>query len=235
VRPAGRAVLRMPACLVGNGMIFSRQLVEANPWNAFTAVEDLEYTIELRLASVRPALASAARIYAPAAGSAKADSGQRARWEGGRFHLVRTRLWQVLAAAWTRHDLSLLDLAIDLAVPPLSLLVMLAVAGALASSVLAVFGVTPVWSAVPWIAAVAAIPVYVLTGLRAGGAAGHSYRALASTPLLLARKVLVYARLARGHDAQRWNRTDRSMPQRNPDTRLTSWACPSIHSTWKVL
>src|SRR5947207_2040410 len=54
VRFGGRAALGLPASLVGNGMLFSRRLLEAVPWSAFTGVEDLEYTLDLRLAGFRP-------------------------------------------------------------------------------------------------------------------------------------------------------------------------------------
>src|SRR6267143_3828567 len=53
-RLAGRAALGLPANLVGNGMAFAREVLERVPWSAFTAVEDLEYSLILRMSGVRP-------------------------------------------------------------------------------------------------------------------------------------------------------------------------------------
>ena len=89
VRLGGRRRLGLPAALVGNGMLFSRSLLERHPWDAFTGVEDLEYTIRLRLAGIRPRFAPRARVLGPIPGSYTAMSGQRVRWEGGRFHAQR--------------------------------------------------------------------------------------------------------------------------------------------------
>src|SRR5262249_50696064 len=65
VRFGGRATLGMPANLVGNGMLFSRRLLETLPWNAFTGVEDLEYSVQLRLAGFRPRYVPLARVEGP--------------------------------------------------------------------------------------------------------------------------------------------------------------------------
>jgi N-acetylglucosaminyldiphosphoundecaprenol N-acetyl-beta-D-mannosaminyltransferase len=62
---------------------------------------------------------------------------------------------------------------------------------------------------VPWLAAGTFAVGHVLVGLRAARAPASTYRELLSAPLFLASKVLVYARLGAGFDAQRWVRTER--------------------------
>src|SRR5262249_31253627 len=89
-RFAGRATLGLPCALVGNGMLFSRGLVETFPWNAYSRVEDLEYSIDLRLRGVRPVFAAAARVRAPVSSSGPGARTQRLRWEGGRLEVVRS-------------------------------------------------------------------------------------------------------------------------------------------------
>ena len=64
VRFGGRARLGMPANLVGNGMLFGRSVLEAHPWNAFTGVEDLEYSMRLRLAGMAERANSSGRVIA---------------------------------------------------------------------------------------------------------------------------------------------------------------------------
>jgi cellulose synthase/poly-beta-1,6-N-acetylglucosamine synthase-like glycosyltransferase len=208
VRFGGRAALGLPASLVGNGMLFSRRLLETLPWNAFTGVEDLEYTIELRLAGVRPRFAGAARVSGPVPHGYRGMRGQRLRWEGGRWHVVRSRLLPLLAHA-VRRDPGVLDAAIDLAVPPLGLLAMGSAAGTVVTAVAAALGVAAAWSLSPWLLAVAALTAFVLLGLRSAGAPPDAWLALLESPRFLAWKALTYVRIAAGFDPRRWERAER--------------------------
>lgn len=178
VRFGGRAVLGLPCHLVGNGMLFSRAVLADHPWDAFTSAEDLEYSVDLRLAGVRPVYAGEARLAAPVVGRGRAAQVQRLRWEGGRFHVVRTRLPLLLAAVFVHRRWSLVDAAVDLAVPPLGLLAAGSLLGALLGVLLLAAGVADWWAVVPWLVAVAAVPTFVVVGLAAGHArapcGGHS-------------------------------------------------------------
>ncbi len=209
-RFAGRAALGMPCALVGNGMLLSRELLERHPWSAFTSAEDLEFSMDLRLAGIRPAFAASARVQAPAAARGSAGRTQRARWEGGRFHVMRTRLPALVAAAVRRRDWRLLDTAVDLAVPPLGLLVLVSTMGTAVAVAAVWLGAVSTWAAGPWVATLGLVPVYVLVGLRAAHAPASTYRALLQTPLFLAAKLGTYATMARsGLQADRWQRTER--------------------------
>lgn len=209
VRFGGRAALGMPANLVGNGMLFSRRLLETRPWNAFTGVEDLEYSVELRLAGVRPRYVAAARVAGPVPRGYRGMRGQRLRWEGGRWHVVRTRLPQLLGHA-LRRDPGVLDAAVDLAVPPLGLLAMGTLAGGVVSAAAAALHVATAWSLSPWLLAVAALTAFVLLGLRSAGAPASLWLALLESPRFLAWKALTYVSIAAGFDPHRWERAERS-------------------------
>jgi 1,2-diacylglycerol 3-beta-glucosyltransferase len=209
VRLGGRAALGLPANLVGNGMLFSRALLERFPWNAFSGVEDLEYSINLRLAGFRPAYAPRALVRGPVPGGYSSMRGQRLRWEGGRFHAVRRRLPELVAHS-LRRDRSLLDAALDLAVPPLGLLLMTLLVGLGFSLGLAIWGLAPYWTPASWALALAFLAGFVALGLRAAGAPTSVYLALLEAPRYLLWKLLTYTRLARGFDPQRWERAERS-------------------------
>jgi 1,2-diacylglycerol 3-beta-glucosyltransferase len=208
-RFAGRAVLGMACNLVGNGMLFSRRVLEEHPWRAFTSAEDLEYSMDLRLAGVRPVFAASARVFGPVAMRGRGARTQRLRWEGGRFHVVKTRLPRLLVSAVRTGDWSRLDAALDLAVPPLGLLVLLVGMGTVLSAVMVALGAAPGWALAPWLVACLAIPAYVLVGLRAADAPASAYRALLRAPVFVLAKVGTYLRLARGLRANRWERTER--------------------------
>jgi hypothetical protein len=200
----------MAANLVGNGMLFSRAILQAHPWSAFTGVEDLEFSIDLRLAGIRPQFASAGTVSGPGPASKAGEMRQRLRWEGGRFHVVKTRLWPLIRTAIARRDPNLLDAAVDLATPPLGLLCMAATAGFAASALSVLAHLVPMWALVPWFVALAAIPTYVVIGLRVAGAPRSLWDAVLMAPLYVAWKSLAYLRIARGVDANRWDRTDRA-------------------------
>jgi len=208
VRPAGRAVLGLPSHLAGNGMLFGRELLRSHPWDAFTSTEDLEYSIKLRLAGIRPAFARGAILHSPAAPSAEAALHQQLRWEGGKLHVARTQIPRLVAAALRTGRPLLLDAAFELAVLPLGLLAALAGAGTVAGAALVWAGALRGWSLIPWLVALAAIPLYVLIGLRAAHAPRSAYRALAHAPLF------VVTKLGRAHRlftfrADTWVRTPR--------------------------
>jgi 1,2-diacylglycerol 3-beta-glucosyltransferase len=209
VRFRGRARLGMPANLVGNGMLLSRRVLAAHPWTAFTGVEDLEQSIHLRLAGVRPRFAPAARVAGPGPASGASAVRQRLRWEGGRFYVVRKQLGILIRAAVVRRDLRLLDAAIDLATPPLALLSLAVTAGASLSAISAAAGLVPWWAAAPWAIAAVAIPLFVVIGLRSANAPEKTWRVLLRGPLFIGWKLVTYMSLIRGHDVRKWVRTDR--------------------------
>jgi exopolysaccharide biosynthesis WecB/TagA/CpsF family protein len=209
VRFAGRAALGLPCQLVGNGMLFSRRLLEEHPWNAYSNVEDLEYSTDLRLAGVRPTFAGTGRVWAPISSHGQSAQIQRLRWEGGRFHVVRTRLPKLLAAIVTQRRWSLLDAAVDLAVPPLGLLVI--TVGALLALTVTLVAATlvPAVTLIPALLAALILFLYVLVGFRAGRAPAGAYRALVAAPALVIRDLITRTKLLGGLRTTTWERSRR--------------------------
>ena len=208
VRPAGRAALGLGCNLQGNGMLVSAGVLRANPWDAFSATEDLEYSTKLLLAGVRTRFAGGAIVRSPAAPTSEAAKHQQLRWEGGKLHVARTQLGRLLGAALRRRDPALFEAAVDLAVPPLGILAAAAAGGTLVCAVLAAFGVLPAWSVAPWALAFVAIPVYVLVGFRAARAPASAYRSLLQAPLFVLRKAATIHRF-RTFRPDSWVRTKR--------------------------
>lgn len=208
VRFAGRAVLGLPCSLVGNGMLFAGDLIERHPWDAFTGAEDLEYSVNLRVAGVRPAFAGGAVVRGPVPASRRAAQQQRERWEGGRLHVVRTALPSVLRRI-VGGQLALADVAVDLVTPPLGLLTALSAAGAILAACLWSAGVTPAWTFVPWVTATVAVGGYVALGLRAAGAPARVYLDLLAAPRFLVEKLLGTAGVLRSRPVETWIRTER--------------------------
>ena len=101
-------------------------------------------------------------------------------------------------------------MALDLATPPLGLLVLASGAGAAISGLLVIVHATAVWALVPWLGALALVAAHVVVGLVAARAPRRTYRALLSAPWFLALKLGTYARLTRGTRSDRWERTPRA-------------------------
>ena len=209
VRPAGRAALGLPCTLCGNGMLLGRDLLRRLPWDAYSSAEDVEYTLHLRAAGVGVAFARGAVVRSPAAPNRAAAAQQELRWEGGRARLARTWIPALVTRGLRRRDASLLDAAVELALPPLGLLTAAVVAGTAGSALLAAAGATPAWAVAPWAAALVATPLYVLAGLRAAGAPASAYRAMAGAAPLVAAKVLRAPRTLTFR-ADTWVRTERA-------------------------
>lgn len=229
VRFGGRAALGLPASLVGNGMAFSRRLLEGLPWNAFTGVEDLEYTVSLRLAGFRPRFVGGASVLGPVPRSYRGLRGQRVRWEGGRWHVVRGRLWPLIVHTMTR-DWHVLDAALDLAVPPLGLLALGAITGSAVTAAAVALHLAPAWSISLWLLAMAAMTGFVVLGLLSAGAPATIWLALLESPRFLLWKALTYSRIVAGFDPRRWDRSERSPPpELKVEERVTVAGVPIDH------
>lgn len=217
VRFSGKAALGLPCSLVGNGMLFTREVVHEHPWAAFSEVEDLEYSLQLREAGVGPVFAPTARLWAPVASSGAAAAVQRSRWEGGRQRLVRRRLPGLVRAVVTGRRPDLWDAAADLAVPPLGVLALGIMAGTGGVIVLRLAGAVPGAALAPWLVAGAAIPTHVLLGLRAAEAPPAMRAALRSAPALVASEARTRGRLLTERGSPEWVRTPRPTQGPGPD------------------
>ena len=134
VRSLAREQLGLSCGLRGNGMAFTRELLQRVPHTAYSVVEDLEYGIQLGYAGVRVAFAGEAHVLGEMPAWGAASRTQRDRWEAGRLGVARAHAARLLRAALVRRDRVALDLALDLLVPSLSTLVIASVTGTAASA-----------------------------------------------------------------------------------------------------
>jgi 1,2-diacylglycerol 3-beta-glucosyltransferase len=123
VRSLARERLGVSCGLRGNGMGFSRVVLKEHPHRAFSVVEDVEYGIQLGYAGVAVRYVDEARVFGQMVAGEQASRSQRERWENGRRALIREHAGPLLRAAWQRRNGLLLDLALDLVMPPLGELI----------------------------------------------------------------------------------------------------------------
>lgn len=129
VRPRGMDALGFPCLLTGTGMAFPwSQLVNA-PLASGNIVEDMQLGLDLAIANHPPVLCRSARVTGMLPQQENAARSQRTRWEHGHLQTLLTQVPRLLGAGLQQQRLDLIALGLDLAVPPLSLLVMLWVGG----------------------------------------------------------------------------------------------------------
>jgi 1,2-diacylglycerol 3-beta-glucosyltransferase len=187
-------------------MGFSTAVLRANPPAAFSIVEDLEYGIQLGYAGVRVEYVDEAHVWGQMAVTEGASRSQRRRWERGRNALVREHVPHLIAAACRRRDVRLLDLALDLLVPPLGQLVALTVFGLVVSVTGVAFGVV----AAPWLwgASALAIVAYVGRAVAFSGLGWAGAGDLLWAPVYIMWKLTL--RLSdKGRKPEEWVRTTR--------------------------
>jgi len=211
VRPAGKESLGLSAGLTGTGMAFSRELLRRHPWDAFSLAEDAEYHLRLVAAGERVSFAGEAAVRSPMPTSQAASESQQARWEGGRMQLARRWAPRLLASGLRERDHLKVHAALEQLVPPQAALAAATAAGGALSLAL-----RDRRGAALAAATAAGQAAFVLGGLRLAGAPAGVYRSLAGAPAVVARKLVLLARISAGGGPDEWVRTEREQPNTRP-------------------
>ncbi len=207
LRSLGRERLSLSSGLRGNGMCFSARLLREIPHSAHSVVEDVEYGIQLGEAGHRIRYVEEASVLGVMASGAEASRPQRRRWEHGRRDLARSRAMPLLARGIRERNRVLVDLALDLLVPPLSRIVTWSSIGTVAALIAWVWTGSAI-ALVPWVACDLALLGYVTRGLALSGTGLAGVAALAGAPAYLAWRAAIGLR--RTPDARgTWVRTPR--------------------------
>ncbi|HIV77983.1 MAG TPA: glycosyltransferase family 2 protein [Candidatus Sphingomonas excrementigallinarum] len=122
-RLLGGSRLGIPCLLTGSGMAFPTILLSRVDLGSGEIVEDLLLGVDLTLQGAAPIFCPEARITSPLPATREAAETQRARWEGGYMSIMRRYVLRLFGTGLARKDAKILGLALDLAIPPLSLLV----------------------------------------------------------------------------------------------------------------
>lgn len=209
VRPGGANRLGLPCLLTGSGMAFPWEVLSKAKLDSGNLVEDMQLGIDLAIAGWPACLCEEARIVGRLPTGTKAALTQRRRWEHG--HLL-TAISQVPRLAWTgfrKGRLAPLAMAMDLCVPPLSLLTLLIFAAILASAAAAVFAGAS-WGPTEVLVCGAALLFLSLTiGCAKFGRASLPAAALLALPTYLLWKLPIYLGFI-SHRQIAWIRTPRS-------------------------
>jgi cellulose synthase/poly-beta-1,6-N-acetylglucosamine synthase-like glycosyltransferase len=207
VRQRGLQRLAGRAHLTGTGMALPWSVFERANLGGGDIVEDLAMGLEFSEAATRPILIEGATIWSPAA-SQSGTLTQRRRWEGGYLATAIRTAPRQIGRSIAKGDWNGIAAGLNLAVPPLALLVLLNVAG-FGAALLAAFAGASAWPlfvqlAVGLVALLALVLAWVREGRRFA-----SVSSLLRLPLYLLWKLPVYVGFARRGAPREWLRSGR--------------------------
>ncbi|MDF0555773.1 glycosyltransferase family 2 protein [Kamptonema sp. UHCC 0994] len=139
VRPSGLAQLGFPCLLTGTGMAFPWSVIREISLASGNIVEDMQLSVDLAIAGHSTIFCPEAKVIGCLPQQQQAATSQRTRWEHGHLQTLLTQTPRLLKAAIAQRRFDLFAIALDLSVPPLSLLVAIwvtALGGALLAATL---------------------------------------------------------------------------------------------------
>ena len=200
IRPRGREKLGLSVGIFGNGFGLCREILERLPYEARSTTEDLEYHLMLVDAGIRVKFLNSAQVVSEAPASSSGATTQRARWEGGRFRLMKQWSFRLLVRVLSGR-LRLLEPLLDLLGLPLAFEV----------GLLAIALLLPVeWLRLYAVSAFAVIALHILVAATYGPDFRGAMKALLTAPLYILWKLWMFPRIWRASRSDApWVRTSR--------------------------
>lgn len=140
VRPLGLSAMALPCQLMGTGMAFPWPVIRSADLSTGIIVEDLKLGLELAAAGHPPMFCPSAVVTSTFPNSAQGSKTQRHRWEQGHIGLILTKSPALLFSTVSGWNKDLMALALDLIVPPITLLALSLTAMVLAAAIATLAG-----------------------------------------------------------------------------------------------
>lgn len=207
VRPRGLDRLGQPCLLYGTAMAFPWSVIAHAPLANSNIVEDMQLAVDLAIAGHPSVFCEEAKVTGRLPQQKTAAKSQRVRWEHGHLKTLLTQVPQLLKASLGQRRFDLLAIALDLCIPPLSLLVMMWAAimgGALLAGALGASWIPAIFLAIQGLL----ILISIIGAWAKFGRADLPARTLLAVPFYILWKIpLYFAFLVRPQT--KWIRTER--------------------------
>jgi cellulose synthase/poly-beta-1,6-N-acetylglucosamine synthase-like glycosyltransferase len=191
VLPLGLKRLGHSCSLKGTGMAFPWHIIsKANLANGHI-VEDLKLGLDLAIVGHSPIFCPEAKVTSYFPQQSQAVKSQRTRWEHGHLQMIRTYLPLLLKETVYQKRFDLLINALDLCVPPLSLLLVMWLGIMTISSVLALVGASWIPVIISALAGFCFLTA-ILTAWSGFASEILSLKQLLTVPFYVLRKIPVY-------------------------------------------
>jgi len=194
--------------LSGTGMALPWRLAITHSVAGANVVEDMQWGIDLALSGHPPLFLPSAVVRSPLPQQRAAARTQRTRWEHGHLKTLLSQTPKLLKQALQYRRADLLLLAVDLAIPPLSLLVLMMTVGLSVLSISALWGITGWLPATLLMLGVAALTLAIAAGWWRHCRQVIPMRALCTAPFYAAMKLPIYADFLWKRQRE-WVRTER--------------------------
>jgi cellulose synthase/poly-beta-1,6-N-acetylglucosamine synthase-like glycosyltransferase len=208
IRPLGLKLFGLPTQLLGTGMAFPFSLLVGRDLGNSRLAEDCALGIALASAGYPPLFVSEAKVHSHFPVSQAGSESQRQRWEKGHLDNIVDLVPGALVKSLRGGGFGLAALAFDMAVPPLSLLVLATAVSVIFGAVALGLGAPPAALAIPLLSLLLVAAGTVLAW-RAVGRDLLPLRELLGLPLHAIRKLVFYHGIVSGKASSSWIRTDR--------------------------
>ncbi len=208
VRPLGLRALGLPCQLMGTGMAFPYGLLRDAKLASGSLIEDVKLGLELARAGRAPLFVPSARVTSHFPYTTEGARSQRRRWEEGNIRTILGEAPQLAFTGLAMGNIGLLALALDLMVPPLSLLVLLVTGMTLATGLATLFGVSCVPFTVSSVSLAALVAAVILAWLKYGRDV-LPLRSIFSVVAYVLGKLPLYRQIFSNRKESNWVRTDR--------------------------
>lgn len=210
VRLLGLNRLGWHSLLTGSGMAFPWSLISQVSLAGSKTTDDMQLTVDLALAGSTPIFCEDALVIGRLMKDQDAQS-QRSRWEHGHLEMILVEIPRLLKSFLKTGSLNTLALALDILIPPLSLLVMTWFAGMVIVWLAVIFsGVSVVPAIIFGIAGAFLFGGVFLAWIRFGRN-DLPLKNLIAIPFYILGKIPIYLKFL-VKPQSRWLKTERDLP-----------------------
>jgi glycosyltransferase involved in cell wall biosynthesis len=208
VRPLGLKAIGLPCQLMGTGMAFPWNVIGSADLASGSIVEDLKLGLDLALTRNPALFFPSAIVTSEFPFSVEGIQSQRLRWEQGHIGMILTTTPRLILKAIKRPSVNLLALALDAAVPPLTLLGMLATGMVAVAGLATLVGVSSAALVVSLASLIGFIGAIFLSWLKFGRDIVPPSEVFSIVSYVI-KKLPLYCRILFRNSARQWIRTDR--------------------------
>lgn len=210
VRLLGLNRLGWHSLLTGSGMAFSWSLINDVSLAGSKTTDDMQLTVDLALAGSTPVFCENALVIGRLMKDQDAQS-QRSRWEHGHLEMIGVEVPRLLKAFIKTKNWAALGLALDILIPPLSLLVMTWMASMIGFWLVALGTAVSSFPAVIVTIAGGLLLTGVLLAWIKFGRADLPLKNLIAIPFYILGKIPIYLNFL-VKPQSRWLKTERDLP-----------------------
>ena len=212
VRLLGLNRLGWHSLLTGSGMAFPWSLISQVSLAGSKTTDDMQLTVDLALAGSTPVFCREAVVIGRLMKDKDAQS-QRSRWEHGHLEMILVEVPRLLKAFVTTANFAALGLALDILIPPLSLLVMAWMAIAITVWLVTIFTNISILPAVVISIAGGFLLAGVMLAWVKFGRTDLPLNNLIAIPFYILSKIPIYLKFL-VKPQSRWLKTERDIPNK---------------------